>query len=120
MKIIKRFIFISLIFIICLINQTKVVASSGDLDYIHEYIVKVDPRYDGTLDIEYRIKWEVLNDTKDGPLTWIVVGIPNVYVDELTPFHFVYGHVLARALEHISFQIHVFLTEWSNAYEAVE
>ena len=53
------------------------------LDQIEEYTIKVVPRSDGTLDMVYHIKWRVLNDQKDGPLTWVKIGIPNSHVDEI-------------------------------------
>lgn len=74
--------FISL-FILSLNLKTKFQASSDALDYIPEYDITVDPRIDGTLDIKIHIKWEVLDSTSDGPLTWVKVGVPNCYVDEL-------------------------------------
>ena len=53
------------------------------LDQIEEYEIKISPRSDGTLDMLYHIRWRVLNDQKDGPLTWVKVGIPNSHIDEV-------------------------------------
>lgn len=44
-------------------------------DKIEEYRVTVTPLDDGTLDIEYYLKWTPLD--KDEPLTWIEVGTAN-------------------------------------------
>ena len=53
------------------------------LDEIEKYIVTVDMRQDGTMDIKYDITWRVLNDTQEGPLTWVKIGIPNRYADSM-------------------------------------
>ena len=66
------------------INHTRLNAS-GDIDRIELYEVKVDPRKDGTLDMEYHFIWRVLDDTTEGPLTWVQIGVANYYVDEFKP-----------------------------------
>jgi hypothetical protein len=52
-------------------------AAQEPLDQIHEYEITVSPQDDGTLFIDYYIKWEVLDDKREGPLTYIEVGVPN-------------------------------------------
>ena len=59
--------------------------SNDPLDRIDYYEIKIDPRVDGTLDMKYKITWTVLNDKSEGPLTWIKIGIPNCYVNEIKP-----------------------------------
>lgn len=54
-----------------------------DLDRILEYKITVNPRDDGTLDMNYYIKWMVLDSTSEGPLEWVKIGVPNKYVDEI-------------------------------------
>lgn len=54
------------------------------LDEIQQYNLTVNMRNDGTMDIQYHIEWKVLDDTSEGPLTWVKVGIPNDKVDEIT------------------------------------
>lgn len=44
-------------------------------DVIHQYNVTVKPQYDGTLNIEYHLVWEALDESE--PLTWVEIGIPN-------------------------------------------
>lgn len=44
-------------------------------DRIDNYEVYVEPQSDGTLNIEYKIKWTPL-DTRE-PLSWIYIGVPN-------------------------------------------
>ncbi len=85
----KKIVFkISILFIILItiisLNSSKVETKAWHpLDYIHYYEVKIDPRKDGTLDMHFKIKWEVLNSFSEGPLTWIKIGIPNYHVDEI-------------------------------------
>lgn len=47
------------------------------LDEIVDYRVYVFPKEDGSLNITYQYKWKVLNDTKEGPLTWVRLGVAN-------------------------------------------
>lgn len=58
-------------------------SASGPLDEIQDYIIKVDMRSDGTMDINYHIEWKVLDSTSEGPLEWVKIGIPNKHVDEI-------------------------------------
>jgi hypothetical protein len=52
-------------------------ASAGDLDRIRYYEVTVDVNEDATLNRVYKIDWEVLDSTTEGPLEWVKIGIPN-------------------------------------------
>ena len=58
-------------------------SAAAPLDEIQDYTIQVDMRTDGTLDIKYHIEWKVLDDTSDGPLSWVKIGIPNKHVDEI-------------------------------------
>lgn len=60
-------------------------AFAAPLDEIQEYHIQVNPRHDGSLDMQFHIRWKVLNASKEGPLTWVRVGIPNSHVSEITP-----------------------------------
>lgn len=53
------------------------------LDEIKSYVVTVDMRQDGTMDIQYQLDWLVLDDTAEGPLTWVKIGIPNRHADNI-------------------------------------
>lgn len=53
------------------------------LDEIQDEKIYIETRADGSLDIRYHIKWKVLDSTSEGPLNWVKIGIPNVYVEEL-------------------------------------
>lgn len=78
----KILVFITLLLSIIVTTSSKNLKAYGDLDYIHEYIVQVNPRKDGTLDLQVYLKWEVIDSSSEGPLSWIRVGVPNCYVDE--------------------------------------
>ena len=54
------------------------------LDEIQDYFVIVSMNEDATLNIQYTIRWKVLDSTTDGPLTWVKVGLPNTHFTELT------------------------------------
>lgn len=55
-------------------------------DVIHQYNVTVEPLVDGSLDIEYHLIWEALDETEE--LTWVEIGMANknfsVYSDSVT------------------------------------
>jgi len=53
------------------------------LDEIQDYEIRVNMRQDGTMDLNYYLEWTVLDDSSQGPLEWVKVGIPNKHVDEL-------------------------------------
>lgn len=55
--------------------------AQADLDTIHRYTVTVDPRADGTADITYDIDWEVIGGSREEPLSWVQIGLPNDRVD---------------------------------------
>ena len=57
--------------------------AAAPLDEIQNYEIQVDMRNDGTLDIKYHVDWKVLDDTSEGPLSWVKIGIPNKNVDEI-------------------------------------
>lgn len=52
------------------------------LDKIHEYKIIVDPNDDGTLKMNYYLKWEVLEEG-DGGVDFITVGVANRFVDDI-------------------------------------
>ena len=57
-------------------------AYAAKLDEIINYSIDVKVNQDATLNMKYHIEWKVLNDSKEGPLTWVKIGIPNKnYVD---------------------------------------
>lgn len=81
----KKYILISIIFIILMIFFWNSKTYAANLDEIKNYEVKVDPRMnDGTLDITYTITWLVLDSTTEGPLEWVKIGTPNENFDTPT------------------------------------
>lgn len=64
------------------LSLTSVKAASY-LDRIDLYEIKIDPNDDGTLNMEFNIKWTVLDSFSEGPLEWVKIGIPNKYVSNI-------------------------------------
>ena len=60
-------------------------ADDGDLDYIPDYFVTVDLREDGSADIVYDITWQVIGGDQTDYLSWVKIGMPNAYAEDLTP-----------------------------------
>lgn len=60
------------------------VSASGPLDEIEKETIWIDLESDGSMNITYEIYWKVLDSTSEGPLTWVKVGIPNEYVEDIT------------------------------------
>lgn len=58
-------------------------SAAGDLDVIENYEITVTPRDDATLDMTCHVVWRVLDSTKEGPLTWVKIGLPNVMIENL-------------------------------------
>jgi len=73
----KKIIIATLLMISALCLFSTVALAAEPLDRIHEYVITVTPQADGTLFIDYYIKWEVLNDKREGPLTYVKIGVPN-------------------------------------------
>lgn len=84
----KKFknIFLLTLIMVCLISSTllQVNAKTTPLDEIQDYTITVNMRPDGTMDIRYYVEWKVLDDTSEGPLEWVKIGVPNKHVDEIT------------------------------------
>ncbi len=53
------------------------------LDEILKYKITVDPTQEGNLQMNYQIEWKVLNDSREGPLEWVKIGVPNKYVSNI-------------------------------------
>lgn len=79
----KRF-FPSLVLalLICIIPALTAQADTK-LDEIETYNITVDMEDDASMDITYHIDWKVLDDTREGPLSWVKIGIPNDSVDTI-------------------------------------
>ena len=68
-------------------NSTDIApyADDGDMDYIPDYLVTVDLRADGSADITYDITWQVIGGDQTDYLSWVKIGLPNAYAEDLTP-----------------------------------
>ena len=70
----------------CLFGQKeRVMAYSDALYEIEDYEIKIKPASDGALYMTYHIAWKVLDDESEGALTWVKIGIPNEYVEDVRP-----------------------------------
>ena len=76
--------------IICLIVLFSIFATSLIntkaslyIDQIENYEITIDTNRDGTLKMEFYVRWKVINDTIEGPLEWIKIGIPNKFVSNI-------------------------------------
>ena len=77
MKKILILLFVLLSFILISCDE-----SFTPLDKIHEYTITVDPNDDGTLNMVYYLKWEVLEEG-DGGVDFITVGVANRFVENI-------------------------------------
>lgn len=76
----KKLITLLLVLSALILTPVVNVKASSYLDRIDKYEITIDPNKDGTLDMEFNIRWTVLDSKTEGPLTWIKIGIPNKYV----------------------------------------
>ena len=82
MRKIRVILFSLLVCCLVLVFCSKTVNAVSDFDEIEEYIVTVEPDFhDGSLKINVFLKWKVLDDKTDGPLSWIKIGVPNCYTE---------------------------------------
>ena len=79
----NKTVLLYLIFFVLLLLMIPNFCMAKDLDQINEYNITVDPRTNGSLDILYNIKWQVLDSDSEGPLEWVKIGIPNSSVDSI-------------------------------------
>lgn len=77
----KKVIFSFILFFLFIVISN--VCMAKELDRINQYYITVDLRKDGSLDMTYSIKWEVLDSDSEGPLEWVKIGIPNSNVDSI-------------------------------------
>lgn len=73
-----------LILLLILLSFALISCEDGftPLDKIHEYTITVNPNDDGTLDMVYYLKWEVLEEGSGG-VDFITVGVPNRFVKNI-------------------------------------
>lgn len=56
---------------------------AAPLDEIVDYEVNASVNQDATVDLKYHIEWKVLDSDKEGPLSWVRIGIPNSHYSNL-------------------------------------
>ncbi len=81
----KRNLFGILLGIVLLLSMDTAVSAAKPLDEIEKETIWLNVQSNGSVHIIYEIDWKVLDSTTDGPLTWVKIGIPNEYVEEMTP-----------------------------------
>lgn len=64
----------------------SIASAATVLDEIQNYEIRVEMRPNGTMDIYYHVEWKVLDDSSEGPLSWVKIGIPNSHVDEIKAY----------------------------------
>jgi hypothetical protein len=82
-KKIKYLMLLLLIVVTCILDPPKCSQAAGASDEIQSYNITVDVRDDGSLDMNYKISWEVLDSDSEGPREWVKIGVPNKHVDEI-------------------------------------
>lgn len=78
----KLVVLLALLLTFIFIPKTKAY-KAAPLDYIEEFNIIVSPNSDATLNFDYELKWKVLDDSSEGPLEWVKIGIPNKYISNI-------------------------------------
>jgi len=73
----RKKITILIIALLAVLSFIKVDSYAAPIDEIQVYAIKVDVNDDASLTMDYYIEWKVLDDQKEGPLSWVQIGIPN-------------------------------------------
>lgn len=76
----KKF-FVCVILLLCV----GMSALAAPLDEIQNYIIHIIPEENGSLMMQFTLNWKVLDSETEGPLSWVRIGIPNRYADEIYP-----------------------------------
>ena len=71
----KLWVLIALAVVIALCILAMIFINPAPIDRIDTYEIFVEPRDDGSLDIEYKIRWTPLDLNQ--PLSWVYIGVPN-------------------------------------------
>lgn len=102
-------VFAAALAVILLLIPLAMPAHAADLDEIVDYVVTVNVNDDATLDIVYEIDWKVLDSDSEGPLTWVMIGIPND--------HYVSYEALSETVKDISYDGNSFIRiDFDRAY----
>ena len=74
------FALILAILVFCALSSN---AGANAIDEIEEYVITVDVNPDGSLNMDYKIRWHIVSNNGDKPLTWVKIGIPNSNIDNI-------------------------------------
>ncbi|SMC64998.1 hypothetical protein SAMN06296952_2130 [Oscillospiraceae bacterium] len=69
--------------VVFFIPPRNVKALSDPIDEIELYSISVSITDTGSMNVDYLITWKVLDDKKEGPLTWVKIGVPTGDVDHI-------------------------------------
>lgn len=77
----KKIIFALSMLVLCILTLIPKASAytSHPLDHIISYDIWVKTNDDATLDLEYQIKWKVLDSKSEGGVTWVKVGVANKF-----------------------------------------
>lgn len=56
--------------------------AASPTDEILNFTITVDVNDDATLNLKYHLDWKVLESDGIGPMSWVKIGIPNIYFTE--------------------------------------
>lgn len=79
----KKFRNVLFFLIFSVFVQSISVMAAEPLDEIEQEVIWIEVQKDGSMYITYELNWKVLDSTSEGPLSWVKIGIPNEYVEEL-------------------------------------
>ena len=71
--------------VIFFVPDVKANAESTPLDEIEKYQITISVNDKGELLADYLITWKVLDDQREGPLTWVKVLLPSGAIHDLVP-----------------------------------
>ena len=77
---------------VLLVLQLTMPVLADPTDEILDFTITVDVNEDASLDMDYHIEWEVLDDSI-GELEWIELGVPNRYHENITPQSSTIDHI---------------------------
>ena len=82
----SRLFTVAIVFTLIFLNVlviTFVRPGGSSIDEIEDYVITVDVNPDGSVTMDYKIKWHIISDNGEKPLTWVKIGIPNSNVDNI-------------------------------------
>lgn len=84
MRKINRLLRLAIVVVLVVIACRVFGHASSPTDEILLYEITADVNDDATVDLNYHIRWKVLESDDIGPMSWITVGLPNNHVIDVT------------------------------------